>query len=145
MAQAETVTAPDRLLELVPRLEAAEGFAEVVASLQAGHGATLDGVRGSSCARVAATLLPHAPALLVTSIPAVLEGVLSPELRSGQARRLARGDTVDVEKLAKWLVDQGFESTSVVELPGEFSSRGGILDLFAPDWFDPVRVEFFGD
>jgi transcription-repair coupling factor (superfamily II helicase) len=32
-----------------------------------------------------------------------------------------------------------------VELPGEFSNRGGILDVFAPDWFDPVRVELFGD
>ena len=39
----------------------------------------------------------------------------------------------------------GFQNTSAVELPGEFSPRGGILDIFAPDWFDPVRIEFFGD
>src|SRR5689334_18724675 len=69
MAQAELVTAPDRLLELVGRLEAAEGFAEVVASLQAGHGATLDGVRGSSCALVSAALAQHAPGPLVVVCP----------------------------------------------------------------------------
>ncbi len=33
----------------------------------------------------------------------------------------------------------------VVEVPGEFSLRGGILDVFPPDASDPVRVEFFGD
>ena len=33
----------------------------------------------------------------------------------------------------------------VVEVPGEFSSRGGILDVFPTDATDPVRIEFFGD
>ena len=42
-----------------------EGFVEVVASLQAGHAATLDGVWGSSCALVAAALVAHAPGPLV--------------------------------------------------------------------------------
>ena len=33
----------------------------------------------------------------------------------------------------------------VVEVPGEFSVRGGILDVFPTDSTDPVRIEFFGD
>ena len=33
----------------------------------------------------------------------------------------------------------------VVEVPGEFSLRGGILDVFPPDASEPVRIEFFGD
>ncbi len=40
---------------------------------------------------------------------------------------------------------KAFTIRSAVELPGEFSLRGGILDIFAPDWYEPVRVEFFGD
>ncbi len=32
-----------------------------------------------------------------------------------------------------------------VQLPGEFAARGGILDMFAADWDDPVRIELFGD
>ena len=36
-------------------------------------------------------------------------------------------------------------STTAVELPGEFSLRGGILDIFAPDADEPVRIELFGD
>ena len=65
MAHAETANAPARLFELAGRLEAQRGFAEVVASLLAGHGATLDGVWGSSCALIAASLVRHAPAPLV--------------------------------------------------------------------------------
>jgi hypothetical protein len=52
---------------------------------------------------------------------------------------------VDIEEFLRWLVERGFHATSAVELPGEFSHRGGILDIFAPDWLLPVRVELFDD
>jgi transcription-repair coupling factor (superfamily II helicase) len=210
MASAEVLTtAAERLWQLADRLESTKGFAEVVASLQAGHGATLDGVWGSSCALVVAALLRHAPAALVVVCPqpadiddfcddlalftetrperlpawetlpgeqavaddvfgdrlrllkmlggaerpklivASIQGLLQPvpqkETLARQTRRLAVGDVVDVEMLSRWLVGQGFHHTSAVQLPGEFSARGGILDLFGPDWYDPVRVELFGD
>ena len=45
-----------RLTQLAERLDAQEGYAEVVAALQAGHGGALGGVWGSSCALVAASL-----------------------------------------------------------------------------------------
>src|SRR5689334_16738919 len=57
-ATAETTAAPP-LAELVPRLEALAGYAEVIASLREGHAATLGGVWGSSCALVAASLAEH--------------------------------------------------------------------------------------
>ena len=70
MTEAQTVlTAPDRLQDLVGRLEAQRGFAQVIASLQAGHAATLGGVWGSSCALVAASLVRHAPGPLVVVWP----------------------------------------------------------------------------
>ena len=60
---------PDRLDELVGRLETQQGFAEVIASLQAGHASTLGGVWGSSCRAVAAALVRHAPGLVVAVWP----------------------------------------------------------------------------
>ena len=39
----------------------------------------------------------------------------------------------------------GTSGVEAVEVPGEFSRRGGILDVFSPDAADPVRLEFFGD
>ena len=52
---------------------------------------------------------------------------------------------VPVESLTKWLFDSGMARAEVVEVPGEFSVRGGILDVFPADASDPVRIEFFGD
>jgi transcription-repair coupling factor (superfamily II helicase) len=64
---------------------------------------------------------------------------------AAQTRTLRLGDEVNPADLCAWLVQSGFHSTSAVELPGEVSLRGGILDVFASDWFDPVRIELFGD
>ena len=47
--------------------------------------------------------------------------------------------------MATWLVDHGYRHAEAVELPGEFSRRGGILDVYSPDAEAPYRVEFFGD
>ena len=52
---------------------------------------------------------------------------------------------VDEQELTRWLTERGGHATTAVELPGEFSLRGGIFDIFAPDAEDPVRVELFGD
>ncbi|NQT40801.1 MAG: DEAD/DEAH box helicase, partial [Planctomycetes bacterium] len=83
--------------------------------------------------------------LLVTSIQALMQPVPSRDAIDRHTRSLAGGDTVEPGKLARWLVENGFHHTTAVELPGEFSMRGGIVDIFAPDWYDPVRIEFFGD
>ena len=52
---------------------------------------------------------------------------------------------LDLDELAAWLVEHGFKRIEAVELPGEFSRRGGILDVFSPDAEAPYRMEFFGD
>src|SRR5690606_34993597 len=69
MAQVAEIGARERLQELPARLLEHPGFSEAVQSLLAGHGATLDGVWGSSCALVAAALARHAPQALVVVCP----------------------------------------------------------------------------
>ncbi len=88
---------------------------------------------------------PEPPRLIVTSIQAIQQPVPRRATLERQTRRLARGDELDAPALLAWLVENGFQATSAVELPGEFSHRGGILDIFAPDWQEPVRIELFGD
>jgi len=43
------------------------------------------------------------------------------------------------------VVQHGYRSAEVVELPGELCRRGGILDVYSPDAEAPYRIEFFGD
>jgi transcription-repair coupling factor (superfamily II helicase) len=270
MVESQTaVGVADRLLELAERLRADAGFAEVVAALKAGHGATLGGVWGSSCALAAAALAgeaprallivcprpadidplcddlalftsqvperfpawesspgegkidddvhgdrirvlkllasvgnglravpapadigthpaarnategvpysarakgtvpfssedsrkgdsprssslaprpsPLAPLLLVTSIQSLMQPVPPPATLARQTRVLRVGDELNVPELLRWMVEGGFDNTTAVGLPGEFSPRGGIVDVFAPDWDAPVRIELFGD
>ncbi len=88
----------------------------------------------------------HRPGwVMVTSIQSLLQPVVSPDVLAAHTRTLTLGQRVDLEELLPWLLEFGFHRTSAVELPGEFSLRGGILDLFAPDWITPVRVELFDD
>ncbi|HEY4232161.1 MAG TPA: transcription-repair coupling factor [Lacipirellulaceae bacterium] len=223
-------SAPDRrraelrLLELAANLEQHRGFADVLASLTAGHGGTLGGVWGSSRALVAAALTQSCPgplvvvtphpgdidslardlalftnvavsrfpawesepgervlhdeiygerlrvlkklgagsgelgvsggaprstllapsSILVTSIQSLLQPVPGRDALAAATREIRVGGHLDEQEFTRWLADRGGHSTTAVELPGEFSLRGGILDVFAPDADDPVRIELFG-
>src|SRR5439155_7895880 len=56
-----------------------------------------------------------------------------------------RGESFDTDALLEHLNSVGYNSTDVVEMPGEYALRGGILDVYSPEADRPVRIEFFGD
>ena len=206
-----------RLLGLAETLDSHRGFADVVASLRAGHGGTIGGTWGSASALAVAALvraanakgsggtaagplvvvLPHAaeaeafiddlalftaaqaallpaaenpiadeagpedpaaaarlalvkrlalaagepPAVVATSIQALLVPLPDPRDIEAGTRRLAVGDRLDPEELAAWLAARGWLAVDAIEAPGQFARRGGIVDLFAADWDRPVRLE----
>src|SRR5438093_4276545 len=67
------------------------------------------------------------------------------EYYSDLARRIRRGETFDIEPLVQQLRNTGYTATDVVEMPGEYAVRGGILDVYSPEADRPLRIEFFGD
>src|SRR5205814_2425421 len=69
----------------------------------------------------------------------------SAEYYSDLARILRRGESFDTDALLEHLNSVGYNSTDIVEMPGEYALRGGILDVYSPEADRPVRVEFFGD
>lgn len=85
------------------------------------------------------------PCTIVTSIQALLQPVPTRKSLAASTRSLQVGDVLEIESLQSWLVENGFHATSAVELPGEFSRRGGILDIYAPEWEQPVRLEFWDE
>ncbi len=85
------------------------------------------------------------PFVIATSIQSLLQPVPARETLAGHSRHFRVGDSIDMDQLREWLVRFRFHATTAVELPGEFAARGGILDIFAPDWETPVRIELFGD
>ena len=85
------------------------------------------------------------PAIIVTTVDALMQPVPAEDDLRGNVRPIAEGDVIDVSDFVTWLTEHGFHPTSAVELPGEFSHRGGIIDVFAADWTGPVRIELFDD
>ncbi|MEX2316066.1 MAG: hypothetical protein WD669_02870, partial [Pirellulales bacterium] len=83
--------------------------------------------------------------VIVTSIQSLLQPVPGRDALAAATREIRVGGRVDEQELTRWLVEHGAHATSAVELPGEFSLRGGILDIFAADAEEPVRIELFGD
>src|SRR5207253_2649496 len=62
-----------------------------------------------------------------------------------RGRTVKTGDTLDREALIALLVAAGWTRTPVVDEPGTFAVRGGVLDVYAPLAPHPVRIELFGD
>ncbi|MFL5732713.1 MAG: transcription-repair coupling factor [Chloroflexia bacterium] len=87
---------------------------------------------------------PVAP-IIVTSVFALMQPTMAPPDMAHAVRVLRRGERVNLHELLAHLVDLGYQSSVLVEEPGQFSRRGGIIDLFPPTSSLPIRVELFGD
>jgi transcription-repair coupling factor (superfamily II helicase) len=86
-----------------------------------------------------------AVSLVVAPIAATTIRLASTEYYTDLARTIRRGETFDTDALRQHLNTVGYDSTDVVEMPGQYALRGGILDVYSPEADRPVRIEFFGD
>jgi transcription-repair coupling factor (superfamily II helicase) len=83
--------------------------------------------------------------LLIAPVEAAALKLFHREYYAGLAVTLRRGEEVDVETLTAHLASVGYTQMDLVEMPGQFTRRGGILDVYSPEADRPVRIEFFGD
>ncbi|GAC1686733.1 MAG: transcription-repair coupling factor [Terriglobales bacterium] len=86
-----------------------------------------------------------AVSIVVLPMAAAALKVQSSEYYADLARTIRRGDGLETDSLLRHLNTVGYASTDVVEMPGEYALRGGILDVYSPEADRPVRIEFFGD
>ncbi|MEK7747547.1 MAG: transcription-repair coupling factor [Nitrospirota bacterium] len=82
---------------------------------------------------------------VVTSVEGFLQKVLDRSFLLKESRRLEKGERIERDFFLEQLFHYAYEPVSSVTSPGEFVSRGGIVDFFPPTSPHPVRVEFFGD
>ncbi|MGA2171769.1 MAG: transcription-repair coupling factor [Sedimentisphaerales bacterium] len=94
--------------------------------------------------------------IIAAPVQAISQPIPKPQSLDECTLKLETGSDVSPDKAAEWLVDNGFERTDKIDLPGQFARRGGIIDIYAPiahitpDAGQPqqaqaIRVEFFGD
>ncbi|HBT20684.1 MAG TPA: transcription-repair coupling factor [Peptococcaceae bacterium] len=82
---------------------------------------------------------------IVTTYEALSRRLPSPFLLMEAFIRLKKGDVWDRDELLKRLVAVGYERVDVVEIPGQFAARGGLLDIFPVTENSPCRIDFFDD
>lgn len=83
--------------------------------------------------------------VVVTTVAAALQRVpAAGDILSGRIR-LEAGQTVDFGEVVSFLDANGYHRTETVREPGEFATRGDIVDLFPPGSDEPVRIDLFGD
>ncbi len=90
-------------------------------------------------------LATGAVSILIAPVEAAALKLFDRDYYAGLAVTLKRGEEVDVEVLTAHLASVGYTQMDLVEMPGQFTRRGGILDVYSPEADRPVRIEFFGD
>src|ERR1700676_3626616 len=84
-------------------------------------------------------------ALLVAPVSAALWRYQDPYIYLSLARTLATDAEIPLENLITPVGSVGYTRTEMVEMPGQFAVRGGIVDVFSPESPRPVRIELLGD
>ena len=85
------------------------------------------------------------PIAAVATIPALLQRLVPRQELNRYSELLQENEEIDRDGLVAKLIAGGYLRTAIVEEPGDFSVRGGIVDVFSPLYSDPLRIEFFGD
>lgn len=85
------------------------------------------------------------PLLVTAYIGGAIQLVPTPEQMEASTRTLAVGDEIEMDQVRQWLDSSGFVSTTAVQFPGEYATRGGLMDVYSVDQPHPLRIEWFGD
>ena len=95
--------------------------------------------------KVIKALLEEKELTVVTSIDGCMDFLESLEKIKEQLIHYESDSTVDTEQLKNQLVSLGYERVGQVEMPGQFSVRGGIVDIYCLTEENPWRIELWGD
>ena len=94
---------------------------------------------------VLSRLEKNEPVAVVTYPDALAEKVVSQKALSDKTLKLNVGQHIDTEEITKTLSDYGFEHVDYVYEPGQFATRGSIIDVYSFASEYPYRIDFFGD
>jgi len=89
--------------------------------------------------------IPSQSRVLLASTRAVMTRTLSKRTFLANSRYVKQGAVFRFDQLISLLVNNGYAQSNLVTERGQFSRRGGILDLWPPTETFPIRLEFFGD
>jgi transcription-repair coupling factor (superfamily II helicase) len=85
------------------------------------------------------------PLIIVSNYRAILSKIMPVEDFNKQYKKLKIQDQLLPEEFLNYLLEQGYQNSYMIEYPGQFSQRGGIIDIFPFTEENPIRIELNGD
>jgi transcription-repair coupling factor (superfamily II helicase) len=85
------------------------------------------------------------PCIVISYPEALIEKVVTNESLKTNTLQISTGEKVSLEFINDVLFEYGFERVDFVYEPGQYSVRGGIIDIFSFAYDEPFRIDFFGD
>jgi len=84
--------------------------------------------------------------MIISTLISALESLPSPSILKSQIINIETNDSINLNSLSEKLISIGFENKNhQIEIKGEYTIRGGILDIFSHGYNNPIRIEFFDD
>ncbi|HEY1709879.1 MAG TPA: transcription-repair coupling factor [Rhizomicrobium sp.] len=105
----------------------------------------IESVRLATLARLVQRDKDSGPAVVVTTINALLQRVPPRDAIATSSFVARAGHDIDHDALVAFLVRNGYARASTVREPGDYALRGGIIDLWPPGTEQPLRLDFFGE
>ena len=90
-------------------------------------------------------LAPDTPLLVITTSAGLIQKAAPRAVMQTASLGIKTGDDLETAELDQFLLTNGYTRVPTVRERGEYSQRGGIIDIFAPTEAEPVRLDFFGD
>ena len=94
---------------------------------------------------VISKLLKKEDAIIVTTIDAILEPMFSKDSYKDLNLKIKVGEKINLDNAVSTLINLGYTREELVNAKGQFSIRGGIIDIFPVEENDPYRIELFSD
>lgn len=95
--------------------------------------------------RVLQRLLDKDIFVVVTTLNALRRKTSTPAFIKKNSRKITLDSEIEIEELTQYLVEVGYEKVYMVESNGQFSIRGGIVDVYPIGYDEPIRLDLFGD
>ena len=124
----------DRMVSLYPSKDLIFYQADV-------HGNELTRERVKTLRRI----VENKPVTVVTTLDSLMTPQVSLNVWAAHILKFRNGGTLDEKNIAMHLVNMGYEKNYQVEAPGQFSIRGGIIDIYDLTEENPYRIELWGD
>ncbi len=94
---------------------------------------------------VLSDILQNNHKVVCLSIRNLMQSIVPQEVLNGHIVHIKQNQEYEMSALIEILIDSGYENEYKVVKPGQISKRGGIIDVFSPNYQQPLRLEFFGD